>query len=657
MAEAIPGFSPEESDVLRQAFDAGKLTDEEKQWIVDQVGKAASATEGNASALGVQDQTPSFGQRSLEAFSSRDTAVALGGTAGAILGTATAGPVLGTIAGGGLGAAAGSALFDNFHNLKAYLDSQPEKIVGAQEVTKNMIGEGMTDAAFSMGGAVAQPIRLGRMAIAKISGLNEKAAAELMLIAENAGIRLGAVDVGGTFPKGYAKTIGVFPFSGTPFRRGEVQKLQDANKAINRILDTFAPNEKLAGEIGMDMYKAAQESRQEFRTVAGGLYDHLRELIETAKNPNIIPTDDLRALAIEHNDLARRGQIILNDGTFLPSVQSAEIADFFLNVSRLPELIKPTQYERLTEDLKTLIGKNLKEGFDVKQLAEAKKALREGFDNLRTDLLDPGEGDAIKTALQQANKFYSDGIVKFQTPAAKIFERVNRFIFKAGADQPGTLNPDEIYHTALNLRSPEQVKDLTKLVGIENMQNAARENFRTAVEAARSDVVILGKTFSAVDPNVLEKKLGLVGAGTKKLEGLRELYKTSGVDLDEVKNLIEVMKKIEGIGNPAEFMRRRIILGGIGGAAGALGIGGAVMGGTDPADAAGTGIITGVALTLLGRHGSEIFASPEKLKLITGALDEARGAIPQRANLSRLINLLSGNKDQVVQTPLSEEVM
>ena len=658
MAEAIPGFSPEESDVLRAAFDTGRLTDEEKKWVIDQVGKANAALEGDVSALGPEEPKPSFGQKAIGALATRETASLLGGTAGTILGTGTmpvTGPA-GPIVGGALGAAAGSLLFDNFRNLRNYLDDKQENITGWKEAVAHAAGEGITDATFSLGGAVAQPIRLGRMAIAKMSGLNEKAAAELILLSETAGIRLGAVDVGGTFPKGYAKTIGVFPFSGTPFRKGEIQKLQDADRAINNILDTFAPNEKLAGEIGIDMYKAAQESRQEFRTVSGGLFDNLRELINKAKNPHVIPTDDLRAFAIEQNDAARRGTILLSDGTFLPPVQSKEIAEFFVNVSKLPELINPTQYERLSQDLKTLIEKNLKDGFDVKQLSEAKKTLREGFDNIRTDLLDPAEGDAIKAALEGANKFYAEGIVKFRTPAAKVFERVNRFIFKAGADEAGTLNADEIYHAAINLRSPEQIKDLTKLVGKVNMQNAARENFRTAVEAARSDIEIMGKTFSAVDPSVLEKKLGLVGSGTKKLEGLKEFYKISGVDFEDVTTLINVMKKIEGFGNPAEFMRRRIILGGLAGGVGALGLGGAVVGGGAPGAAGG--IMTGIALTLFGRHGSEIFASPEKLKLLTGALDEARGVVPQRANLARLVNLLVGDKDQgVVQTPLSEEAM
>ena len=117
MAEPIPGFSPEESDVLRQAFETGRLTDEEKQWIIDQVNKAGSAVEGDVTAIG-EPQKP-FGQRALESLSTRETASALGGTAGTILGTATmpATGLAGPVVGGGLGAAAGAPFFYHFQKL------------------------------------------------------------------------------------------------------------------------------------------------------------------------------------------------------------------------------------------------------------------------------------------------------------------------------------------------------------------------------------------------------------------------------------------------------------------------------------------------------------------------------------------------------------
>lgn len=672
MAELIPGFSQEDSDVLRQAYDVGRLTDEEKKWIIGQVDKANAAVGGDVSVLEpTQEPQPSFPERALGAFGTRDFASAIGGTAGTILGTATipATGILGPIVGGSIGSAGGSLLFDNFTNLRNYLEGNPENIIGGREAVGHAVGEGITDAAFSMGGALAQPVRLTRMAIAKISGLNEKASLEVMRIAEEAGVRLGAVDVGGTFPKGYAKTIGVFPFSGTPFRTGQDKKIKEAEVALREMLDAYGPNEKLASEIGVDMYNAAKNSRQEFRNVADSIYKNLRESINTSKNPHIIPTNEikaplegledlvggLRSFAIRENDKARRGTILLSDGTFLPPKESEEIADFFISLAKLPDVINPTQYEALTKSLKNLIEKNITNGYDVKELSQAKALLRAGFDNLRVDLLPPGQGEAIQAALEAANTFYAKGIVKFQTPSAKIFERVNKFIFKAGGDEAGTLNADEIYRTAINLQSPEAIRDLAKLVGVENMQNAAAFNFRTVINNSRRDINMLGHTFSEVDPALLEKQLGLVGAGTKKLEGMKEFYKTAGIDFEAVTNLINVMKKIEGIGNPAEFMRRRIILGGLGAVTGAMGIGGTLL--SDREDTMGAGLITAVTLTLLSRHGSKIFADPDKLKLLTGALDESRAAIPRRANLARLVNLMM-NKDQgVAQTPLSEEVM
>ena len=673
MAEALPGFSQEDSDFLRESFASGQLTEADKDWIIQQVDRASKAVEGDVSALGpTEEPQKPFAQRALNALNTRETAAALGGTAGTILGTATM-PVTGVagpIAGGALGAAAGSNLFDNFTNLKNHLTGSEDPVIGMEQTTRNALGEGLTDAAFSMGGALAQPVRLGRMVISRLSGLNEKASRELMMIAEEAGIRLGAVDVGGTFPKGWAKTIGVFPFSGTPMREAEIQKLGDVNKAVNNILDTFAPNEKLTSEIGLDMYEAAKNSRQEFRNVSAEMYNGLKNLISDSKNPRIIPTvftdeegavKGLKVFAIEQNDAARRGAILLNDGTLLPRKQSDELAGFFEKLALLPDLINPTQFERLSDDLKYLIEKNLSDGYDIKVLSQAKKALRDGFDNLRTDILPPGEAQSIKESAERVNDFYSKGIVKYQTVVAKTFERVNKFIFRAGADEAGSLNADEIYHAAINLRSPQQIKDLVSLVGRGNVANAAQRHFDIATEAARTEVKILGKSFYALDPNVLERKLGLVGAGSKNLEGVEELYKMGGVKIEDIKTLIGVMKKIEGIGDPAEFVRRRIVLGGVAGAAGVLGIGGAVAGGSalaggDGGEAAAHGIITATALTLFGRWGSRILSDPDKLKLLTGALDESRAAIPRRANLARLTNLLGNNEPEIPQTRIDNEM-
>jgi hypothetical protein len=623
-------------------------TDLPPGFVLDQAG-ATETTETTETPIGqaaqpapAAEEQPGFGKRVLKEFGSRGTAVAVGGTAGAVAGTA-AGP-MGTIAGGALGAAAGSAVYDNVSNLVAALRDRPEEVVDAMGVTKNMLGEGAMDAAFSMGGALAQPIRFGRALLAKLSGVTSEASQSIQRTAERLGIGVGAVDVGGGLPKGYARSVGIFPFTGTPLRRGEKGKLQEASDAVNRTLDAFGPADTM-NQIGVDMVAAARGAREEFKGTASQLYKTFEESVANASRQDIIPTQFVREdgsmggiviYALEAAAQAERGAVRLADGTIMPRAGTEGVTEFLEKLKDLPYLITPAQHRQLTQDLSDLIGKNLKDGADVKHLMEAKRSMEEGFANIRTDLLGEGEGEVVRRSLDAANGFYAKGIVQFQTRAAQSFERVDRLIFSSGAEKAGSLNADEVYKVAVNLRSPQQIQDLTKLVGQPNMKRAAARHFDDAVVASKSDIELMGDTFSVVDPAALERQLGLTGARRNQIEGLREFYKTAGVDLDQVTDLISVMKKIEGVGNASEFVRRRALLGGASAVTGALGgVGAGVVAGGVPG-----GAVTALGMTLLSRHMSKVFASPEKLKLMTSALDEAADATLRRAALGKLVNAL-----------------
>lgn len=612
-------------------------------FTLDEPGTIAGPESAVPTETAGPEEGSSFAERVGGAFASRETAVAAGGTLGAVIGTPVA-PPFGTIAGGALGAAAGSAVFDNVSNLVATLQDRPEDIVGGMEGARSMLGEGAMDVAFAMGGAVAQPLRFARALLGKISGVTSEASLGLQRTAERLGIGLGAVDVGGGLPRGAARTIGVFPFTGTPFRAGQRAKITEAEAAVNRTLDTFGPAGTM-DQIGIDMVSAARGARSEFKETAAQLYRTFEDAVEGAARQDIIPTQFTREdgsiggiamFALEAAEEAAGGAIRLADGSILPRAGTEEAVEFVARLQDLPPLITPAQHRQLAQDLSDLIGKNLRDGADVRQLTAAKEALEEGFGNIRTDLLPPEQGEAIRATLDAANNFYTKGIVQFQSRAAQAFERVDRTIFSSGAERAGSLNADEIYRVAVNLRSPQQIRDLTKLVGQNNMRRAASAQFRDAVTVARTDIQLMGDTFSVVNPVALERQLGLAGARRGDIEGLREFYKTAGVDLDDVTDLIAVMKKIEGVGNASEFIRRRAVLGGVGAATGALaGVGGGAIAGGAPG-----GMVTALGMTVLSRHFAKIFASPDKLKMMVNALDEAADETTRRSVLGRLVNAI-----------------
>ena len=620
--------------------------------------RTAASQDGSAVQPAEAPQEKGFFKRAAEAFGSRETAVSAGGTIGAAIGGiggavagAPTGPGAvatsagGAIAGGALGSMAGSAVYDNVTNLVKAIQDKPEEVVNALGVTKNMLKEGATDAAFSMGGGLLQPVRLGRALLAKMSGVTTEASEAIQQAAQRFGIGLGAVDAGGSLPGAYAKTIGVFPFAGTPLRKAEKAKIEQANTAVDRILDDFGPAATM-DQIGIDMVQAAKGANAEFKGTAAGLYRAFDDAVQSAARQDIIPTrvlnedgsiGGIRAWADQAMQESAKAEIKLADGTVMPRVGTEEADSFISSLSKLPELITPTQYRQLITDLSDLIGKRLKDGTDVRKLTEAKRAMEESFANVRTDLLPQGEGEAVRNSLDAANTFYAKGIVQFQTRAAQAFERVDRLIFSSGAEKAGSLNADEIYKVAVNLKSPQQIADLTKLVGRGNIKRAASRHFDDAVNGARTDVQLMGQTISMVDPFALEKHLGLDKAS--QLSGLREFYKTAGVDLDRVSDLLNVMKKIEGIGNASEFVRRRAVLGGT---AALTGIGA----GVGAAGGASAGAITTVGTALLARHFSKVFASPEKLLLMTTALDEAKQIAVRRMALSKVVNGIIQEEDE-----------
>tara|TARA_R110000796_G_scaffold14778_2_gene48016 strand:+ start:774 stop:2810 length:2037 start_codon:yes stop_codon:yes gene_type:complete len=577
-----------------------------------------------------------------DAAFSRSAFEAAGGLLGGAAG-APAGPP-GIVGGSVLGTMGGGVTYDNITNLVSAFENRPEDLVGGEEVLTRMIGAGKADAMWSMGAAIFQPIRLARALLGKMSGVNDEAATALLKEAERNGISLGAVDVGGTLPKSYAKVAGVFPFTGTPLKKGQATKINQAEAKVNEILNTFGPAATM-NEIGVDMVQAARGANKKFKSVSSDLYNKLADDIENASRSDIIPSRIIRedgtsggvsAMADDIIAQAEKGAIILKDGSELPRIDSQETLDFISQLRDIPDLITTDQYRRLQVELSDLFEKRLKDGADVRLLTKVKNSLEESFGNIRTDLLPEVEARAIQDSLKAANTFYSKGIAKFQTKTASAFERVDKAIFSAGASRAGSLNADEITKTVLNLRSPQQIKDLTELVGKEKVSKAASRIFQDAVESARKDIDLSGKTFSVVNPFELEKKLGLAGAGKDKVEGMRELFKTAGVDLDGVRGLINVMKNIQDIGNASDFIKRRVALGGIGALAGAGGVGAATLVG-----GISGGVFTAGAMTFFTRHMSKIFASGDKLKLMTNALDEAADATLRRVSLSKLIDAIS----------------
>ncbi|KKK54436.1 hypothetical protein LCGC14_3084770, partial [marine sediment metagenome] len=338
---------------------------------------------------------------------------------GLTLPTAPATGGLSVVAGGVLGAAAGSVVFDNLQNMLISMGVIEGRQFGAGEVVGRAAKEAALDLAFVGVGTLVRPILGARALLAKMSGVTKDEVGRIVRLADDLGIGLGAVDVGGGLPKTFAKAVGVFPITGAPGRVAATVKQAQSVAATNRILDDLAPNATTMGGLSIDMVKAAKNVRQEFRRVSGNLYDNFRGLVENAKVKEIIPTTNARKVAGELATEAREGRLILSTkpaavkigvldasgkeitrqvpGTkkFKSPVPEA-VNRYLSQFDELPENITLQQYRARVQELQELMNRGRVQGFDVRKLAIMKDALEVDLNNIRVDLLPSGDGDAIR---------------------------------------------------------------------------------------------------------------------------------------------------------------------------------------------------------------------------------------------------------------------
>lgn len=579
------------------------------------------------------DQFDEVGPAGLEelsgGFLNRGVFEAAGGTAGAGLGI-PAGP-MGVIGGGALGAAGGSALFDNVESgLRAFgfLEGQDPSF---GEVAKGAAKAGVTDAAFAGTANVGiQAFRAIKPGIGKILGLRNDASQQIIADANRAGIPVGAVDVAQgfsrTLARGAADVLGVFPFLGAPFKTSAKLKGDAIVNKSAEILDRLAPNASLGGQLGIDVAKAARKSMEAFRAVAARNYDNFREKAQNATVKQIFPSEDIVKTADDLFDISAQGKIILKSGDELPKTASEKVTEYVESLRDLPELLSIQQVERLSDDLKSLLGEMRTQGVDIKDIMTIKESIEQSLSSVRADLLPPGEADALVGSLKTANKFYAENIAKFQTPTAQKIGRVDKNMFKPGPVKPGTLNDDELQNVLSNTKSVQGIKDIRELAGDEPIRRFARKRYQEAMNSAQvfDDA---GELKSINWPKVMES-LGL----SKKTEGFepevfKELLKSTGVSSKEFTSFLKTASRVKVTSDVATFVARRAVLGGFAAGAGA---------------ATGTALIPGsklksLASAVLVRYFSEIMSSPEQLKMMRRSLHPQVPENAMRGMLGRII--------------------
>ncbi|MGI9411542.1 MAG: hypothetical protein ACR2OV_15795 [Hyphomicrobiaceae bacterium] len=639
MADVTPEMR-ERLSRLRERISSGEMTPEqlrEANVIIQQI-------EGGPPGILVES-TPERGPETIEeltgGFVGRSLFEMIGGSGGMLLAggtTAPSGPgaLVAGAAGGALGAGAGSAAFDNttdFLRALGVLATPSDATTGferAGEIALRAGQAGVEDATFAAGGQVigAGISAVGKPLIGRLLGLRSNEAQEIIRVAQQQGIDVGATTaatgLGGRAARAISNVMGVFPFMG-PVREGIRGQLRDVSQRTAVLLDNFGPNATLQSQLGINMIEAAQGARQEFVRVAGDMYDQVRLLSNSIGNPKIIPTADIQSIAEELAASQRAGTLFTRDGAPIARPTDDKLGDFIEQLSNVEDAISLPQYRQLSDDLAETVSTLRAQGFDVGRVAQIRQRMEEALSAM--DLRVPGAME-IADALTDANRFYSDGIVRFQNPTAQRFGRVDRNIFGAGREVPGSINPDEAADIVTNLRSADSVRDLRALVGQDVMNQAARGWLDDAFQSAIRE----GDEF--ISPDLLRRNLGLTGPNRIRREALEEF-----LGADTLNNVIKVSQTLDNIlqmPNVNRFIARRTILGGVrslltgtvlfGGGAAAGGIFGK------------TGVVPTVAATYLARRAGAIMNDPFQMEALTRVItDTDMTNLQRRALFGRLL--------------------
>lgn len=560
-------------------------------------------------------------------------AVAAGAMGGAALGV-PAGP-MGVLAGGVLGAGAGYLTKYNIDRGMKALGVMPEyvELPTAKQATERAIDEMTMESAFSGGIAgIGQLARVGRKAWERTLATNE--GRMLMGRAREFGINLGIVDVSESGAiRGWPKVVGRIPFFGGPFRRAKERQAQEVLAAREKILWKLGPSVGLA-EMGVQLNEAADAVYGAFRNEANRRYEGAFRLAE--ERGVIVPTDEIVDAITKQEAMLLARRPPLAEGVAEPAKRNPAM-EFMEKYKGLGPTLDMNQLDGLLEDIDVYATAAKQEGWQVRPMAEVKKAVEVAMSKME------GDNEAVR-AFREADDYFAKTMLTFESPAGQKFGGVQRHRFRVGLKKPGRFNPDEMFDKVWTKQSPEGLKQLRDLVGTETFAKAARAHIeRTwdkAVERAGA-----GKVFNA---ELFARSLGLDNPKSPQYAALDESLRNSGLKTSDLKDFTDIVRATfkEGVPDPSTFVARRAVLGGARSAMRAFlpfaavgGSGGALLGG--PAGSF-SGLAMATAASYMAYRGSKFLARPREMKLMIDMLDEAKPLAYRSQAAVRLIRLAPG---------------
>jgi hypothetical protein len=423
-------------------------------------------------------------------------------------------------------------------------------------------------------------------------------------------------------------------------------------------LEAYAPIQHMT-DVGMFMHKAAQDRYNRFSYVNNLLYDSFEKTANKISQP-FIGTSHTKQIGNMLKERIDQYKIQLNNyETYNP--QMNEMERFIVEtLGNLPDYVNPLQMRGLQKEINRIYGNMRGEfganfvGADI--LANARKAITTDLNNFAgwkqgLSAEDKATAEVAKRALLRANSVFARMSPIYKSQAAKKFKLIDENMFNAGPELPGWNYSDELYNIVMSKKiTPQAINQVKELIGQEafdsvtrtwlneGLKNSLRRNnpidlMVDAPSARGTRPKRIMVTDYAVDPDALLQNIGFDQPG---FEAMIDAAGLNGkVVKDNIKNLVEIARKIEGqdIGNPFALVKRRIALGGIRtgfktfsfGAAAGVGGGAAVFG---PAP-----VIAG----LLARYTADFLSSPNVLKNYSQVIDDTASMAVKRAAYTNIL--------------------
>ena len=612
--------------------------------------------------------------KGLEKIGGRPTFEAVGAIGGSIPGTLTGNlPV--AVGGGTLGSMGTGQLYDVLQS--AIVDEPTDLETQVKKAADDFKREATLQTFF------AKIPGLGTKIKSLVFGKPDK---QLYKSAKDINFPLSLSDSGNVISKGYGRVIGIFPYVGGPTKTAFGKKADFLTKTANDTLNTFGPNVTLS-KLGIDMTKASRSTVGEFRRVSSFFYDDFYKAVENISNTPVISTQNYKKALEKYVKLVDGGKI---KGVTDPRKDT--IYKYAKSTSkRIPQYVNATQYQALKEGIKYYANLAKKtEGYNIKVLTGFKSSLetdlrlltKESYqDNLlkkvypltnsKRKQLDPKLLSDIATKLKFADKVYATGLQNsmikeiaekegkkkikdlvpvpgirtFDSPTADSFKRVDKNIFGAGFETPGSLNADELAEALLRRKaSPTFFKDLKLIVGQKQFDRFVRSKLQKSFDGAlvpSPDKQIGGLMF---DPYKFEKNLGLNTQAGRDL--LEEMLKGSKVTIDKLDSFFNIAKNHAGLKVPdvSSFVARRAALGGTR----------SLLGGVVMTAGITTNPVLGIPLIFMARGTSGFLANPKQLDDVMRVLDPNSTAAQVKTTSLKLLDaLISDSQTQIEKNELS----